>query len=250
MKLSSSKSTEQKLKNMKTYFAYILIIFFSFGATAQTEHFDTLLKENISKEGVVNYKGIIKNKHHLEHYIEYTTNTTPNKNWSENKIKAFWINAYNAYTIQLIIKHYPLKSILEIKTEGKDAWNSPFAKVGGKNYTLNQIEHEILRKTYNDPRIHVGVNCASFSCPPIANFAFTEANIESELERLMKQFVNDSKRNKLTSKKISLSKIFEWYKDDFTQNGSLTSYISKYSNIELNKKTKVKYLEYNWNLNE
>ena len=66
----------------------------------------------------------------------------------------------------------------------------------------------------------------------------------------MKQFVNDSKRNKLTAKKIQLSKIFEWYKDDFTQNGKLTAFIRKYAAIEISKKAKVKYLEYNWNLNE
>lgn len=235
---------------MKTYFTYLLLFFISIGSFAQTEHFDTLLKENVSKEGIVNYKGIIKNIHHLNHYIDYLSETSPEKSWSDNKTKAFWINAYNAYTIQLITKHYPLKSILEIKLKGKDAWNSPLAIVGEKKYTLNQIEHEVLRKTYNDPRIHVGVNCASFSCPPLANFAFTEANVETELERLMKEFINDSKRNKLSAKKISLSKIFEWYKADFTQNGNLASYIRKYSTIELSKKAKIKYLEYNWNLNE
>lgn len=235
---------------MKLQLTYIIALLFTINSFAQTNQFDSLLKENISNEGVVNYKSIIKNISQLNDFIGYLEKTSPDKNWSDNKKKAFWINAYNAYTIQLITKHYPLKSILEIKLDGKDAWNAPIAKVGGKNYTLNQIEHEVLRKTYNDPRIHVGVNCASFSCPPIANFAFTEKNIESELERLMKQFVNDSKRNKLTAKKIQLSKIFEWYKDDFTQNGKLTAYISKYANIEISKKAKVKFLEYNWNLNE
>ena len=194
---------------MKSHFTYIIALLFTINSFAQTNQFDSLLKENISNEGVVYYKGIIKNISQLNDFIGYLEKTSPDNNWSDNKKKAFWINAYNAYTIQLITKHYPLKSILEIKLDGKDAWNAP-----------------------------------------IANFAFTEKNIESKLERLMKQFVNDSKRNKLTTKKIQLATMFEWYKDDFTQNGKLTAYISKYANIEISKKAKVKFLEYNWNLNE
>jgi hypothetical protein len=235
---------------MKTQLSAILIFLISYCSYAQIEHFDTLLKENISNEGVVNYKEIIKNKHHLDHYISYLEKTNPAKDWSADKIKAFWMNAYNAYTIKTIIDNYPIASITKINSEGKDAWHQPIAKVGGKSYTLNEIEHEQLRAIYKDPRIHVGVNCASFSCPPIANFAFTEANTEIELERLMKQFVNDPKRNTLTEKKVTLSKIFEWYKSDFTTNGKLIDYIISYSNIEISKKAKVRFLEYNWSLNE
>lgn len=139
---------------------------------------------------------------------------------------------------------------MNISKRGKDAWHQKFVVVGGETFSLNDIEHQILRKKYPDPRIHVGVNCASFSCPPIANFAFTEANVETELERLMKKFINDPARNRITSKKITLSKIFEWYKGDFTKNGSLVTYINGYTEVELTKKTKVRYLEYNWNLNE
>lgn len=228
----------------------LLIVLFTAQLTAQTNHFDSLLKENITNEGVVNYKGIIKNKHHLDHFISYLEKTSPAKDWSADKIKAFWMNAYNAYTIKTIVDNYPIASITKINSGGKDAWHQPIAKVGGKLYTLNQIEHEQLRAVYKDPRIHVGVNCASFSCPPIANFAFTEANTEAELERLMKQFVNDPKRNTLTEKKVTLSKIFEWYKGDFTTNGKLIDYIISYSNVEISKKAKIRYLEYNWSLNE
>lgn len=235
---------------MKHTIVLIGLLFVSSFSFAQIEGFDNLLKQNISSEGVVNYKGIIKDKVSLANYISYLEKTSPEASWSDNKVKAFWINAYNAYTIQLIVENYPLKSILNIKKEGKDAWHQKFAVVGGESYTLNDIEHEILRKQFSDPRIHVGVNCASYSCPPIANFAFSEHNIEIELERLMKKFVNDPTRNVVTAKKLTLSKIFEWYKDDFTKNGTLVSYIDNYTDTELSKKTKVKYMEYNWNLNE
>lgn len=235
---------------MKTKIVTLAILFICFSSFAQVEKFDKFLKKNVTQEGVVDYKEIINDKASLDSYIAYLEKTSPNKNWSDDKTKAFWINAYNAYTIQLIVDNYPVKSILNINKAGKDAWHQKFAVVGGASYTLNDIEHEILRKDFSDPRIHVGVNCASFSCPPIANFAFTENNVEVELERMMKDFVNDLSRNLITPKKITLSKIFDWYKVDFIKKGSLVDYINSYSDIELTKKTKVRYMEYNWNLNE
>ena len=235
------------MKSIILWATMLLVSALSFG---QHEGFDKLLKNNITEDGVVNYKGIIKEREILDNYITHLKFTTPDEKWSDDKAKAFYINAYNAYTILLIVNNYPLKSIMKINKGGKDAWHQKFVVVGGKTYSLNDIEHEILRKKYSDPRIHVGVNCASFSCPPIANFAFTEANVEAELERLMKKFINDPARNMITAKKITLSKIFEWYNGDFTKNGSLVAYINAYTEVELTKKTKVRYMEYNWNLNE
>ena len=142
-----------------------------------------------------------------------------------------------------------LKSILKIKKKGKDAWNIAFAKVGGKTYTLNHIEHEILRKDFNDPKIHVGVNCASGSCPQLGNFAFTEANYETKTDELMKKFINDPKRNKISKKKVQLSKIFEWFKGDFTKKSDLIDFLNKYSDVKISSKAKVKFLEYDWSLN-
>jgi hypothetical protein len=235
---------------MKFKIVLIGILGVSLSSFGQLEKFDNLLDKNVSKEGVVNYKGIISHKSDLTAYVEYLKRTSPDKNWSDNKMKAFWINVYNAYTIQLIVDNYPLESVLKITKRGKDAWHQKFAVVGGETYTLNHIEHEILRKQFSDPRIHVGVNCASYSCPPIANFAFTEKNVEVELDRLMKKFVNDPTRNLITAKKITLSRIFDWYKGDFIKKGSLVSYIDGYTDIALSKKTKVRYMQYNWNLNE
>ncbi|WP_152287053.1 DUF547 domain-containing protein [Flavicella marina] len=233
---------------MKFKSIVVALMFVATSSFSQVETFDSLLKKYVTSDGVVDYKGILSEKESLTSYINYLKNTKPEKTWSANKTKAFWINAYNAYTINLILENYPISSIMKIKN-GK-AWDVKMAEVGGVTYTLNEIEHEQLRAVYKDPRIHVGVNCASFSCPPLANFAFTETNVESELEQLMKRFVNDPKRNVLTPKKVSLSKIFEWYQGDFATEGKLIDYIKKYATIELAKQTKVRYLEYNWNLNE
>ena len=209
---------------------------------------DGLLKKYVDGSGNVDYNGFKKEAAVLDQYLE-VLNKADIESLNTNAAKALLINAYNAYTVKLIIDNYPLKSIMDIKEEGKSAWDIPFAKVGGKTYTLNAIEHEILRKKYNDPRIHVGVNCASFSCPKLINKALTESNINSTLESGMKQFINDTKRNKINTSGANLSKIFEWFKEDFTKSGSLVDYINKYSTNKISESTPVSYLEYNWSLN-
>ena len=234
---------------MKPFITLSFLFLFAFNTNAQTETYNSLLQKHVDDKGNVDYKSFKKDETKLATYISFLEKTSPQKNWSDNKTKAFWINAYNAYTLKLILENYPLKSIMKIKRKGKDAWNIPFANVGGTNYTLNHIEHEILRKDFNDPRIHVGVNCASGSCPQLGNFAFTEANIDTELERLMKLFINDTSRNQITEKKIQISKIFEWFKGDFTKNGSLIDYFNKYSTTKIHKRAKIRYLTYDWNLN-
>ena len=226
----------------------IIVLTFSQGY-AQTSIFNDLLQNNVTKDGIVDYKSLKENETKLDSYIIYLEKTSPEKTWSKNKQKAFWINAYNAYTVKLILENYPLKSIMNIKRKGKDAWNIPFAKVGNKVYTLNHIEHEILRKDFNDPRIHVGVNCASGSCPQLGNFAFTEENYESKTNELMKKFINDSSRNKISKKKVQISSIFDWFKGDFTKNGSVIDYLNKYSDVEISSKAKISYLKYDWTLN-
>ena len=234
---------------MKQLFTFSFLFLIALNLQAQTQNYNTLLQKHVDEKGNVDYKSFKSDEVQLANYISYLEKTMPAKNWSADKTKAFWINAYNAYTLQIILENYPLKSIMKIKRKGKDAWNIPFAKVGGKNYTLNHIEHEILREDFDDPRIHVGVNCASMSCPQLGNFAFTEANIESELERLMTLFINDSSRNIITEKKIEISKIFDWFKGDFIKNGSLIDYFNNYSTTKINKKAKIRFLEYDWNLN-
>ncbi|MFT6870968.1 MAG: hypothetical protein ACJA2L_002247 [Polaribacter sp.] len=245
LRLTDRKTTQ----SMKKIFL-ITIIFFAFTSTnAQSSIFNDLLRKHVSKAGIVDYVALKNDETTLDLYISYLEKTVPAIAWSENKKKAFWINAYNAYTIKLILENYPLKSIIDIKEDGKTAWKIPFAKVGESTYTLDHIEHKILRKTLFDPRIHVGVNCASDSCPKLGNMAFTEENIEATLENLMTDFVNDSSRNKLSKKKVQISSIFDWFQDDFTKNGSMIDYLNKYSTTKINPNAKISYLKYDWTLN-
>ena len=217
---------------------------------AQTSIFDSLLQKNVDKTGRVDYQSLKNNETLLDNYLAYIQNNEPTKDWSSNKKKAFWINTYNAYTIKIILNNYPLKSIRDIKIDGKTAWKIPFVKVGQKRYTLDQIEHEILRKKFNDPRIHVGINCASVSCPRLWNFAFTEDNIASSLDNLMKVFINDTTRNKISKNNVALSEIFNWFSKDFIKNGTIINYLNTYAAIKISEKASIKYLTYDWSLNK
>ena len=217
---------------------------------AQTSIFDSLLQKNVDKTGRVDYQSLKNNETLLDNYLAYIQNNEPTKDWSSNKKKAFWINTYNAYTIKIILNNYPLKSIRDIKIDGKTAWKIPFVKVGQKRYTLDQIEHKILRKKFNDPRIHVGINCASVSCPRLWNFAFTEDNIASSLDNLMKEFINNTTRNKISKKNVALSEIFNWFSKDFIKNGTIINYLNTYAAIKISEKASIKYLTYDWSLNK
>ena len=233
---------------MNKFVTFICLLFFV-SIQGQTTIFNSLLKKNVDRKGMVDYQSLKNNETILDNYLTYLQETIPTENWSLNKEKAYWLNTYNAYTIKIILTNYPLKSIRDIKIDGKTAWKIPLIKVGENTYSLDWIEHEILRKKYNDPRIHVGINCASMSCPKLGNFAFSEDNIETALDNLMLEFINNGNRNKISEHKLELSKIFDWFSIDFTKNGTLIEYINKYASIKVSEKASIKYLTYDWSLN-
>ncbi len=208
------------------------------------QQFDTFLKAYVSPTGIVNYKGMKSNESKLDDYIT-TLNSNPlQKHWSRNKKLAYWINVYNAFTIKLILDNYPVKSITNI-ANGKP-WDKKWIKLNGNIYSLNQIENEIIRPQFNEPRIHFAVNCAANSCPKIGNFAYEANTLNRLLEKQTKRFVN-GKENTITPSEIRISKIFEWYSKDF---GDLISFLNKYSNTSISKDANVSFAEYDWALNE
>ena len=218
--------------------------------------FDSLLRKHVNTEGWVDYKGFIRDSVLLNSYLNLLSKGYPNdKNWNKNEQKAYWINAYNAFTIKLICDHYPLESIKDIKKGVplvSDTWTIDFIKIEGKTYNLNNIEHGILRPKYNDPRIHAAVNCASRSCPKLLNEAFTADKLDNQLDMVMKDFINDATRNKITSaNKAQLSKIFTWFAGDFKKsNPSVIAFINKFSKTKIDKNADISYLDYNWQLNK
>jgi hypothetical protein len=158
---------------------------------------------------------------------------------------AYYINLYNAGTVKLIVDHYPVESIKDIPNR----WDKEWIKVGSDVLSLNDIEHKILRKM-NEARIHFAINCASYSCPKLLNSAFTAENMEGQLHQAALDFINDPKRNQFEGNTAYLSKIFKWYKGDFTENRSLREYINPYVDRSLPEDVKIEYLEYDWSLND
>jgi hypothetical protein len=213
---------------------------------AQVDHriWDQLLQAHVSPAGMVDYTGFHKDQARLQAYLETLSQHPPQTNWASSDRLAYWINAYNAFTVQLILDHYPLKSIRDLEKP----WDQSFIELGGKTYSLNDIEHGILRKRFEEPRIHFAVNCASVSCPLLLNRAYTPAQLEEQLERQARHFINDPAYNQLSQGK--LSSLFDWYAEDFTQEGSLIAYLNRYAKAPLPPETEVSFLPYNWNLNK
>ncbi len=225
----------------------LLIPFFALANTSSVNHsqWNALLQKHVSEKGNVNYKGFKKDSKQLQLYLDELALKTPSKNESKNAVLAYWINAYNAFTVKLIVDNYPTKSIKDLP----NAWGNKFITLAGKKYSLETIEHEILRKM-NEPRIHFAINCASFSCPNLMNEAFTEANLESQLQKTAKDFINDKTKNTIGADKIEISKIFDWFADDFKTKGTLIDYLNQYSAVKINTNAKIRFKEYNWSLNE
>ena len=194
-----------------------------------------LLEKNVYK-GNVNYKGFVSEKDKLQKYLDALSKEAPKRNWSKDEKLAYWINAYNAFTIKLIIDNYPTKSIKDLGGaiyKVNTPWDIKFIEIEGKKYDLNNIEHNILRKEFDEPRIHFAINCASVSCPNLRNEAYVANKLEKQLEEQTYSFINDSSKNKITSEKAELSKIFSWFKGDFTKNGSLEDFINKYAKVKI-----------------
>jgi hypothetical protein len=213
-----------------------------------------LLQKNVDANGHVNYKGFKSEEAQLEKYLNILRAAHPNTDkWSKDERLAYWINAYNAFTVELIIKNYPCKSIKDLGGaiyKVNTPWDIKFITIQGITYDLNNIEHDIIRKEFNEPRIHFAVNCASVSCPNLRNEAFVASRLNEQLDDQARKFINDKSKNNISANNAQLSKLFTWFKGDFTKQGTVVAFINKYSTVKLSEKAKIDYLEYNWNLNE
>ncbi|MEK7254271.1 MAG: DUF547 domain-containing protein, partial [Bacteroidota bacterium] len=159
-----------------------LAIFTAFSSQPLShDAWDKLLRQHVNTAGQVDYASFKKDKPKLDAYLRELETHPPQSDWSKAEKMAFWINAYNANTIKLIVENYPLASIT--KLDGGKTWDVQRIKIGGKTYSLNNIENDILRPQFKDARIHFAVNCAARSCPPLLNQAWTAANLEANFEK-------------------------------------------------------------------
>jgi len=205
---------------------------------------DTFLKKYVSATGDVDYKSIKANKKGLDAITKTFSATSVLSSWSKNDQLAFWINAYNVFTIDLIVNNYPIKSIQNLDS-GKP-WDVKRITIDGKKYSLNNIENDIIRPQFKDARIHFAVNCAAKSCPPILNSAFLGKTLDAQLDAVTKKFINNAQYQTVTASKLTLSKIFDWYAVDFED---IITFINKYSNTKVNKNATIVFKDYDWALN-
>ena len=214
---------------------------------------DGLLSKNVGEDGWVDYRGFQEDSLTLKQYLALLSSAHPNtKNWNRNERLAYWINAYNAYTVKLIIDHYPVASIKDIKNGipfVNTVWDIKFIHIEDRVYDLNNIEHGIIRKQFEEPRIHFAVNCASVSCPKLLNQAFQAAQLDKQLTTVAQAFLNDPLRNQVEDNMVS--SIFSWFSGDFKgKSGSVRAFINEYGPTQLDPDVKIQYLDYNWSLNE
>jgi len=241
-------------------------------ATAQTfnyQDYADVLETYVNDQGLVDYSGLQTNREQLDRFNKSLGGVTPQtySSWTETEQIAFLINAYNAFTLQSIIDHNPLKeSIKDIS----GVWNRREFSLAGETITLDNIEHDLLRKNFNEPRIHVALVCAAISCPILRNEPYLPTTLDAQLSAQTARFAASPQGFSLDRKeqKVYLSSIFKWYGQDFEQTygiedkfkgNSLQQAVLNYLNPTLDPGSQmfleqedyhVKYLDYDWSLNK
>jgi hypothetical protein len=252
---------------------------FSLSVQAQDAAFDhqylrwnALLKKHVrwlpdQKQSRADYKGFLADRAELKAVLDALSAVSQSQfdRFSRPQQMAFLVNAYNAFTVELILTRYPdLKSIKELGSLLQSPWKRKFFRLLGEERHLDWVEHEMLRPNYAEPRIHTAVNCASIGCPALRNEAFTAGQLEAQLEDGMRRFMADRTRNRATAERAEINQIFRWFKEDFEQGHQgfkrvedvLARYAEQLSDdpavqARLRQgQVRIAHLEYDWSLND
>jgi len=206
------------------------------------------------KGGVVDYQGFKNDEAKLDEYLGVLENKSVSE-LSRDELFAFYVNAYNAWTIKLILSAYPeIESIKDLGNIFKSPWEKEIVRINGRVLTLDDIEHKILRTQFKDPRVHFAINCASKSCPPLISEPYEGSTLNRQLNDATRAFINDRKSNYLEGNKLYVSRIFKWFSEDF--DNDVLGFFLKYAEGDFKKeleaqkdKVKIVYLNYDWSLN-
>jgi hypothetical protein len=243
------------------------------GFDHQYAGWDNLLKKHVKwladgKQSRVDYKGFLADRAALKGVLDQLSGVSKAQfgGWAKPEQMAFLINAYNAFTVELILTKYPdLKSIKDLGSFVQGPWKRKFFSLLGQEQHLDWIEHDMLRPTYADPRIHAAIVCASIGCPALRTEAFTAQKLEAQLEDGMQRFLADRTRNRMRDGKLEVSHIFKWFKEDFERGhkgfGKLEDVWAKHAKdlsdsaddqAKLRSKAPlaVTHLPYDWSLND
>jgi hypothetical protein len=256
---------ERILKMNRRYFIFFFILITLFwgifnrvektaAATGHHEIWAELLKKYVEPAGV-DYAGFKSEEDKLNRYLKVLEHID-SKTLSRDDQFAFYVNAYNAWTIKLILSAYPgVKSIKDLGTFLKSPWEKKFVRIDGDVLTLDDIEHHILRPRFKDPRVHFAINCSAASCPPLRSEPYLGSSLDLQLDQATRSFINNSNSYRLEGNAFYVSRIFKWFAEDF--NDDVVGFYLKYAQDDLKKKIvvkkdviQVKYLYYDWSLND
>jgi hypothetical protein len=241
-------------------------------------NYDAVLKKHV-KDGLVNYRDLKKDRAAIDAFVSELKSVTAEEvaAWNRNQELAYWINAYNGWFLQIVIDHYPIKKQLlkgmvypdNSVQQIRGVWTDIKAKFAGREVSLDNIEHSIIRLEFREPRIHFAIVCASIGCPLLRNEAFRPGELDKQLDDASRDFVGNPAKVQVTqaNKTIRISKIFDWFSDDFSQfqsdelkkhyskkESGAIGFILQYLNpadVEVVKSgTEIKYFDYDWSLNE
>jgi hypothetical protein len=227
-------------------------------ASAQAEHrnFDEFLQRYVGPTGLVDYVGTRRDSTLLQSYVA-SLQSVDLKSLDRDERLATLINAYNAFTIQLIKENYPLKSIKDIPEEKR--WKAVRWNIGGKTYSLDQIENDLIRPKFNEPRIHFALVCAARDCPPLRAEAYTAARLEAQLtDQMARTHANGSTWVSFdaASNTLAITPLYDWFKQDFLATApSVEAYVAQYTPevktaLDAGAKLTIEYKGYDWSLNE
>ncbi len=215
--------------------------------SSPTDTYNALLQKYVSPRGGVNYAAWAQHKGDrasLRGYIAALEQNPPARGSHTNVHLAHYLNLYNAVTLDLVLTHYPVRSIKEINAD--KPWDLPVVAIEGAERSLNYLEHTLIRKRYPDPRVHFALVCAAKSCPRLRNTAYRSANLDKQLDNQARIFLNNPDKNNLPEGKLSV--LFSWFSADFLrQSPNISTYVRRYTNQEVG--ATITYLPYDWSLN-
>lgn len=227
-----------------------------------------LLGRFLTEDGRVRYAELQADPSDLNSFLAQLAGASPESHpglfLTEEAQMAYWINAYNAFTLKSVVDRYPLKSIISLRTlYGQRFFKPRRYTAGGRKISLDDIEHEILRQRFREPRIHFALNCASASCPPLRREPYLPVTLDRQLEESARLYLHSPEGFQWKKGRLYLSALFKWYKDDFLKSlapdgeeiPSVVDYAAQYLPQEdarrvRRERPKVKFLKYNWSLND
>ncbi len=253
----------RKIKLMMLLVTFLFISAYA----APTQNFDhthaayNAILKRVVAHGRVDYQVLKADPKALNLYLDTLAAVSEGrfKSWTKSQRLAFLINLYNATTLRLIIDHYPVKSIKDIGSFFRGPWKQKVVRLFGQTITLNTLEHEIIRKQFDEPRVHAALVCAAKGCPPLRSEAYVADRLDEQLTDQMQQFLANRIKNRVDAArgKVYLSPIFKWYGTDFKKNGtSLLNALLPYwpqPEADLLKSRRdwdIDYTDYDWSLNE